>query len=297
MHFSPTRAPRKARFPARACPDHPACPCPHSPTLSSQRSQWPLRFPDATANGLPAPLPRLPFAGPSLPPTCASRTRPKTALPALLPRPPICRPTPSDLRFPRATENGLPTLLPRPPFAGPSPSPTCASSARPKTARPRSCRVCPSQTRSPSTGASPCDREQIAHTLAASAIRRPSPPPTCASPPHATANVPARGFSQAPGDGLRPSGMALAVPPRHVGQKMFKFYNSLKIALSPVDSGMHACYNVPSGYPVVCATPVLLPTDSKKDSGSVSVDVMPPISDRPGKAANGRRSPPCLSGG
>ena len=59
---------------------------------------------------------------------------------------------------------------------------------------------------------------------------------------------------------------------------MFKFYNSLKIGLSPVDSAGRACYNVRSGYPVVCATPVLLPTDSKKDSGSVSVDVMPPVS-------------------
>ena len=78
---------------------------------------------------------------------------------------------------------------------------------------------------------------------------------------------------------------------------MFKFYNSLKIGPSPVDSAGRACYNVPSGYPVVCATPVLLPTDSKKDSGSVFVDAMPPIVDRQGKAANGRRSPPCLSGG
>ena len=171
--------------------------------------------------------------------------------------------------LPRATENGFARAFAVSlPFAGPSPSPTCAS---------------------------PRDRKRLVRALAAFAHRRPAPRRPAL--PRATANVPARGFSQAPGDGLRPSGMALAVPPRHVGQKMFKFYNSLKIALSPVDSGMRACYNVPSGYPVVCATPVLLPTDSKKDSGSVSVDVMPPISDRPGKAANGRRSPPCLSGG
>ena len=260
--------PRKARFPARACPDHPACPCPHSPTQSSQRSQWPLRFPDATANGSSVPLPRPPFAGPSLPPTCASPARPKTAFP------PSCRvrhsqaPLPRRPALPRATENGSSALLPRLPIADPLPV-DLRFPVRPRTDCPHSCRVRHSQALSPAD------------------LRF----------PRATANVPARGFSQAPGDGLRPSGMALAVPPRHVGQKMFKFYNSLKIALSPVDSGMHACYNVPSGYPVVCATPVLLPTDSKKDSGSVSVDVMPPISDRPGKAANGRRSPPCLSGG
>ena len=90
---------------------------------------------------------------------------------------------------------------------------------------------------------------------------------------------------------------ALSLSPPLARQKMFKFYNSLKIGSSPVDSAGRACYNVRSGYPVVCATPVLLPTDSKKDSGSVSVDAMPPISDRSGKAANGRRSPPCLSGG
>ena len=94
-----------------------------------------------------------------------------------------------------------------------------------------------------------------------------------------------------------PRASALAVPSRHTWQKMFKFYNSLKNRLSPVDSAVCACYNIPSDYPVVCATPVLLPTDSKKDSGSVSVDAMPPIVDRPGKAVNGRRSPPCLSGG
>ena len=170
--------------------------------------------------------------------------------------------------LPRATENGSSALLPRLPIADPLPVDR-RFPVRPRTDCPHSCRVRHSQALSPAD------------------LRF----------PRATANVPARGFSQAPGGGLRPSGMALAVPPRHVGQKMFKFYNSLKIALSPVDSGMRACYNVPSGYPVVCATPVLLPTDSKKDSGSVSVDVMPPISDRPGKAANGRRSPPCLSGG
>lgn len=198
-----------------------------------------------------------------------------------------------------------------------------ASRTRPRTAHPYPCPVHPFADPPPPTCASPRDRKRLVRALAAFAHRRPAPrrpalpratanrlPTLLPRPlirrplspadlrfPRATANVPARGFSQAPGGGLRPSGMALAVPPRHVGQKMFKFYNSLKIALSPVDSGMHACYNVPSGYPVVCATPVLLPTDSKKDSGSVSVDAMPPISDRPGKAANGRRSPPCLSGG
>ena len=266
--FQPPPRPRKARFPARACPDRPARPCPHSPTQSSQRSQWPLRFPDATENGF-------------------ARAFAVSAHSQAL--------SPADLRFLRATENGLPAHLPCLPIRRPSSPTDLRFPARPKTARPRSCRVCPSQTRSPSTGASPCDREQIAHTLAASAIRRPSPPPTCASPARPRTSR-ARLLASA-GCGARLSGMALAVPPRHAGRKMFKFYNSLKIALSPVDSGMRACYNVPSGYPVVCATPVLLPTDSKKDSGSVSVDVMPPISDRPGKAANGRRSPPCLSGG
>ena len=106
--FHPPAPPRKARFPARACPDHPACPCPHSPTQSSQRSQWPLRFPDATANGSSVPLPR----------------------------PPICRPTPSDLRFPRATENGLPTLLPRPLIRRPLSPADLRFPARLKTALP-----------------------------------------------------------------------------------------------------------------------------------------------------------------
>ena len=255
-----------------------------------------LRFLCATENGSSAPLPRPPFAGPSPPPTCASPCdRKRLALPlvasahsqAPLPRRPALpratengfalplaasahSPAPLSRRpaLPRATENGSSALLPRLPIADPLPVDR-RFPVRPRTDCPHSCRVRHSQ------ALSPADLRFL----------------------RATANVPARGFSQAPGDGLRPSGMALAVPPRHVGQKMFKFYNSLKIALSPVDSGMRACYNVPSGYPVVCATPVLLPTDSKKDSGSVSVDVMPPISDRPGKAANGRRSPPCLSGG
>ena len=89
----------------------------------------------------------------------------------------------------------------------------------------------------------------------------------------------------------------MAVPRGIFGQNLFKFYKSLKIILSPVDSAGCACYNKARSYPVVCATPVLLPTDSKKDSGSVFVDAMPPIVDRQGKAANGRRSPPCLSGG
>ena len=116
--------------------------------------------------------------------------------------------SPADLRFPDATENGFARTLapsthlqthPRRPELPPRDRkrlahPLAASAirrplsladlrfpARPKTARPRSCRVCPSQTRSPSTCASPCDREQIAHTLAASAIRRPSSPPTSAS--------------------------------------------------------------------------------------------------------------------
>ena len=173
-----------------------------------------------------------------------------------------------------------------------------ASRTRPRTAHPYPCRVRHSQAPLSRRPALPRATENGSSALLPHPpICWPLSPADLRFSPHATANVPARGFSQAPGDGLRPSGMALAVPPRHVGQKMFKFYNSLKIALSPVDSGMRACYNVPSGYPVVCATPVLLPTDSKKDSGSVSVDVMPPISDRPGKAANGRRSPPCLSGG
>ena len=110
--------------------------------------------------------------------------------------------SPADLRFPDATENGFartlapsthlqthplrPALPPRdrkrlahPLAASAIRRPLSLADlrfpARPKTARPRSCRVCPSQTRSPSTCASPCDREQIAHTLAASAIRRPSP--------------------------------------------------------------------------------------------------------------------------
>ena len=178
--------------------------------------------------------------------------------------------SPADLRFPARPKTALPAHLP---YLCHSQAPLPRRPALPGRDRER---LCPHS----------CT---VRHSQALS--------PADLRFPRATANVPARGFSQAPGDGLRPSGMALAVPPRHVGQKMFKFYNSLKIALSPVDSGMRACYNVPSGYPVVCATPVLLPTDSKKDSGSVSVDAMPPISDRPGKAANGRRSPPCLSGG
>ena len=118
--FHPPAPPRKARFPARACPDHPACPCPHSPTQSSQRSQWPLRFPDATANGSSVPLPRPPFAGPSPSPTCASprdRKRLVRALAAFAHR----RPAPRRPALPRATANRLPTLLPRPPFAGPLP--------------------------------------------------------------------------------------------------------------------------------------------------------------------------------
>ena len=270
MHFSPTRAPAKP----------------------ASRQGLALTTPHALARIRRPSLPNDPNG------RYASRTRPRTAHPY------PCRvrhsqaPLSRRPALPRATENGFARAFAVSlPFAGPSPSPTCAS---------------------------PRDRKRLVRALAASAHsqaplpRRPALPgrdrerlcphscrvrhsqalsPADLRFPRATANVPARGFSQAPGDGLRPSGMALAVPPRHVGQKMFKFYNSLKIALSPVDSGMHACYNVPSGYPVVCATPVLLPTDSKKDSGSVSVDVMPPISDRPGKAANGRRSPPCLSGG
>ena len=228
-----------------------------------------LRFLRATENGLPAHLPCLPIRRPS---------------------------SPTDLRFLRATENGLPAHLPCLPIRRPSSPLTCASSARPKTTCPHSCRVRHSQALSLADLRFPA-RPKTAHPRPCRVRHSQALFPADQRFPRATANVPARGISQAPGDGLRPSGTALAVPPRHVGQKMFKFYNSLKIALSPVDSGMRACYNVPSGYPVVCATPVLLPTDSKKDSGSVSVDAMPPISDRPGKAANGRRSPPCLSGG
>lgn len=237
-------------------------PPPAPPAKPASRQGLALTTPHALARIRRPSLPNDPNG------RCASRTRPRTDCP------PSCRvrhsqaPLPRRPALPRATENGSSALLPRLPIADPLPV-DLRFPVRPRTDCPHSCRVRHSQALSPAD------------------LRF----------PRATANVPARGFSQAPGDGLRPSGMALAVPPRHVGQKMFKFYNSLKIALSPVDSGMHACYNVPSGYPVVCATPVLLPTDSKKDSGSVSVDAMPPISDRPGKAANGRRSPPCLSGG
>ena len=113
---------------------------------------------------------------------CASRTRPRTA-----------HPYPCRVRHSQAPLPRRPALPPRdrkrlahPLAASAIRRPLSLADlrfpARPKTARPRSCRVCPSQTRSPSTCASPCDREQIAHTLAASAIRRPSPPPTCASP-------------------------------------------------------------------------------------------------------------------
>ena len=296
MHFSPTRAPRKARFPQEL-----ALTAPHAlarirrPSLPNDpNGRYASRTRPRTAHPYPcrvrhsqAPLSRRP----ALP----GRDR-KRLCPHSCPVRPFADPPPPTCAFSAQPKTACPRICPVHPFADPPP-PTCASPARPKTACPPSCRVRHSQAPLSRRPALPCATENSLPTLL--------PRPPFADPlpadlrfsPHATANVPARGISQAPVDGLRPSGMALAVPPRHVGQKMFKFYNSLKIALSPVDSGMHACYNVPSGYPVVCATPVLLPTDSKKDSGSVSVDVMPPISDRPGKAANGRRSPPCLSGG
>ena len=146
--FHPPAPPRKARFPARACPDHPACPCPHSPTQSSQRSQWPLRFPDATANGSSVPLPRPPFAGPSPSPTCASprdRKRLVRALAAFAHR----RPTPRRPALPRATANRLPTLLPRPPFAGPLPRRPALPPRDRERLCPHSCRVRHSQALSP----------------------------------------------------------------------------------------------------------------------------------------------------
>ena len=206
---SAIRRPPLSRRPAlpgrdrkRLCPHS----CPRPPICRPTPSD--LRFPRATENGLPTLLPRPPFAGPlprrpALPlrdrkrliralaasairrplspadlrfpdatengfaRTLAPSTNRYTytdlrfpratenGLPSLLPRPLIRRPlSPADLRFPRATENGSSAPLPRPPFAGPSLSPTCASLR---------------------------DRKQLAHTLAASAIRRPSPPPTCAS--------------------------------------------------------------------------------------------------------------------